>query len=274
MSDTSKLSTCQMVCWGLAGLTGLMVALASARSLAVIPSLLLGIALAVVVGVVLRWLVCTDYPADDRGIGTRDVMRGVRNLTGITGYKAPLDQAGAMEVAMGKAPKTARAEPKPAEAEKPAEVEKSAASAGATSAVKSGTTLAGETELADRKGTWRYDAGNEAGTDAEPGQTTTTVDASIGVKPAGLSAPRGGQPDDLKQIKGVGPKLEQACHNLGYYHFDQIAAWTPDEVAWVDENLVGFKGRVSRDNWVEQAKTLAAGGETEFSRRVAKDDAH
>ena len=48
----------------------------------------------------------------------------------------------------------------------------------------------------------------------------------------------------------------------------------PKEVDWVDENLVGFKGRVSRDNWVEQAKILAAGGETEFSKRGAKDDAH
>ena len=87
--------------------------------------------------------------------------------------------------------------------------------------------------------------------------------------PAALSAPRGGAADDLKQIKGVGPKLEELCNELGFYHFDQIAGWTAAEVAWVDENLKGFKGRVSRDNWVEQAKTLAAGGETEFSKRVA-----
>ena len=40
-----------------------------------------------------------------------------------------------------------------------------------------------------------------------------------------------------------------------------MAAWTADEVAWVDENLEGFKGRVSRDDWVEQAKILAAGGD-------------
>lgn len=80
---------------------------------------------------------------------------------------------------------------------------------------------------------------------------------SVGVKPEGLEAARNGIPDDLKLIKGVGPKMEKLCNSLGYYHFDQIAAWTPDEVAWVDDNLEGFKGRVTRDNWVAQAKDLA-----------------
>jgi predicted flap endonuclease-1-like 5' DNA nuclease len=248
-----------MVCWGLAGLTGLMVALASARSLAAIPSVLVGVAVAVVLGLVIRWLVCTDYPSDDRGIEGRDVVRGLRNLTGITGYKAPPDQAGVMEVAMGAGPKAATADPAP----------KAAASGDTAAAVKGDTVLSGEQELAGRKGEWRYDASNGDSKD----QGAAGVDASVGVKPGVLSGPKGGQADDLKHIKGVGPKLEQACHDLGIYHFDQIAAWSADEVAWVDENLVGFKGRVSRDGWVEQAKILAAGGETEFSRRVAKDDA-
>ena len=86
-------------------------------------------------------------------------------------------------------------------------------------------------------------------------------------RPAGLTAARGGKPDDLKLIKGVGPKLEALLNRMGFHHFDQIAAWTAAEVAWVDDNLEGFKGRVSRDDWVAQAKILAAGGETEFSAR-------
>ena len=94
--------------------------------------------------------------------------------------------------------------------------------------------------------------------------------ADEGTKPATLSAARDGGPDDLKQIKGVGPKMEGMLHDMGFYHFDQVAAWTGQEVAWVDANLKGFKGRVSRDNWVDQAKTLAAGGETEFSKKVEK----
>lgn len=87
-------------------------------------------------------------------------------------------------------------------------------------------------------------------------------------KPELLTAARDGGADDLKQIKGVGPKLEALLNRMGVYHFDQIASWRAPEVAWVDENLEGFKGRVSRDNWVDQAKLLASGGETEFSKRV------
>jgi predicted flap endonuclease-1-like 5' DNA nuclease len=95
-----------------------------------------------------------------------------------------------------------------------------------------------------------------------------------GVKPATLAAPRDGGADDLKKIKGVGPKLEAMLHGMGYFHFDQIAGWTGAEVAWVDHNLEGFKGRVSRDGWVEQARHLATGGETEFSRRVEGGDVY
>ncbi len=86
-------------------------------------------------------------------------------------------------------------------------------------------------------------------------------------KPELLSEARGGAPDDLKKIKGVGPKLEKLCNKLGVWHFDQIASWTDREVAWVDYNLEGFKGRIVRDDWVSQAKTLASGGETEFSKK-------
>ena len=81
-------------------------------------------------------------------------------------------------------------------------------------------------------------------------------------RPAALDGPRAGGADDLKRIKGIGPKLEKLCNSLGFYHFDQIANWTAEEVAWVDENLEGFKGRVTRDTWVEQARVLAAGGDT------------
>ena len=78
-------------------------------------------------------------------------------------------------------------------------------------------------------------------------------------KPEALKTARNGKPDDLKIIVGIGPKLEVLCHNLGFFHFDQIAAWTDAEVAWMDENLEGFKGRVTRDKWVEQARALAVG---------------
>jgi NADH-quinone oxidoreductase subunit E len=93
-----------------------------------------------------------------------------------------------------------------------------------------------------------------------PAAPAAEAPSSPGRKPEGLSEARAGQPDDLKKIKGVGPKLEKLLHSLGFFHFDQVAAWTEEEIAWVDENLEGFKGRVTRDNWVAQARELADQG--------------
>lgn len=162
----------------------------------------------------------------------------------------------------------------------------------AAATIKPSKALAGEAELSARKGSWTYSKdGAQPGSgaaapsgDASTGAAAETGEAARvdddkdgtvegsdeGQKPVLLDAPRGGQADNLKEIKGIGPKLEKLCHSLGVYHFDQIAAWTPAEVAWADANMVGFRGRVTRDNWVEQAKILASGGETEFSKRVEK----
>lgn len=90
--------------------------------------------------------------------------------------------------------------------------------------------------------------------------------------PEMLTAPRGGKADDLKQIKGIGPKLEKLLNDLGVWHFDQIASWKAKDIAHVDEMLVGFRGRITRDGWVKQAKRLAAGGTTDGARRVRKGD--
>lgn len=87
-----------------------------------------------------------------------------------------------------------------------------------------------------------------------------------GVRPAALAEAREGGADDLRKISGVGPKLEKTLHGLGIFHFSQIADFTRDNVTWVDRHL-RFKGRIDRENWIEQAKVLAAGGETEFSKR-------
>ncbi len=105
---------------------------------------------------------------------------------------------------------------------------------------------------------------------AEPTPAPAPAAASDDGTPQFLSAAREGGPDDLKQIKGVGPKLEKTLHEMGIYHFDQIAEWGPKEQAWMDDNLAGFKGRATRDEWVPQAKTLAAGGTTAFSKKVDK----
>jgi predicted flap endonuclease-1-like 5' DNA nuclease len=89
--------------------------------------------------------------------------------------------------------------------------------------------------------------------------------ANGGAPPESLPAPDG-EPDDLKQISGIGPGIEKTLHELGVFHFRQIAAFTPANVAWVNRRL-RFKGRIEREDWIGQARTLMAGGETEFSQR-------
>ena len=114
--------------------------------------------------------------------------------------------------------------------------------------------------------------GKAEGETKAPAASGTAAQDETGGKPEALAAARSGQPDDLKKIKGVGPKLEGMLHDMGIFHFDQIAAWGPSEVAWADANLKGFKGRVSRDDWVQQAKTLAADGEAEASSDAKSRD--
>jgi NADH-quinone oxidoreductase subunit E len=75
-------------------------------------------------------------------------------------------------------------------------------------------------------------------------------------KPAALEKPA--SPDDLKAISGIGPKLEQVLNGLGIWTYGQVAAWSPEEIAWVDD-MLGFRGRIGRDDWVGQATKLSAG---------------
>ena len=97
--------------------------------------------------------------------------------------------------------------------------------------------------------------------DAAPAEAADAVEAPAAdaaaetVEPfKGLDAPNG-EADDLKKISGVGPVLEKKLNDMGIYHYSQIAAFTPEEIAKVDTEL-NFKGRIERDDWLTQAKTL------------------
>ncbi|MBD0414824.1 NADH-ubiquinone dehydrogenase [Oryzicola mucosus] len=76
------------------------------------------------------------------------------------------------------------------------------------------------------------------------------------VQPQALEKPEA--PDDLKAISGIGPKLEQVLNGLGIWTYAQIAAWSEEEIGWVDEHL-SFGGRIGRDDWTGQASKLATG---------------
>jgi predicted flap endonuclease-1-like 5' DNA nuclease len=93
-----------------------------------------------------------------------------------------------------------------------------------------------------------------------------------GVKPPVLAAARDGAPDDLKLIKGIGPKNEKILHDLGVFHFSQIAAWTPEEAVWMG-HYMAFPGRIEREHWIDQAKILSSGGDTEHSVAVKSGQA-
>jgi predicted flap endonuclease-1-like 5' DNA nuclease len=116
-------------------------------------------------------------------------------------------------------------------------------------AVKPSKQLLGQQDLASRKGEWKYHADGATGA---PRQAAS-------VAPAASNAAGEGGPDNLTKIKGVGPKLAAVLNENGIERFDQIARWGADDVKWADESLKGFKGRATRDNWVEQAKALAKG---------------
>mgnify|MGYP001446011603 FL=1 len=83
------------------------------------------------------------------------------------------------------------------------------------------------------------------------------LDPSASARPTTLAKARDGGPDKLTKIKGIGPKLQELLFSMGFFHFDQIASWDKSQVAWVDENLDGFNGRASRDDWVAQAFSLS-----------------
>jgi NADH-quinone oxidoreductase subunit E len=92
---------------------------------------------------------------------------------------------------------------------------------------------------------------------AEPAEPAEPAGAAG--EPQLYKSPPDNGADDLKKISGVGPKLEKLLNSLGIYTYDQVAAWSAQDVAWVDQRLT-FKGRIARDDWMRQAKTLANGG--------------
>lgn len=104
-------------------------------------------------------------------------------------------------------------------------------------------------------------AGAAAAAPAKPAKKAEAPKAEAKAEPkkaAPKKAAKKTDGDDLTQISGVGPVIVKKLHALGVTSFAQIAAWSPEDVAEMDEKL-SFKGRIDRDNWLEQAKELAKG---------------
>ena len=246
MDNNQGKISCTKGCWLVAILAGVLVAilLMVLGGWSFWSGLFAGLVIAGLAGVLLNWIMCKPLPA-------AGAVSSPQKSAAATPPKAEADtrSAGA-DAAPAKPAVAAPAAPaavKPAAEEKP----KPAAMAKPAATPKA-----------------------KAKPKAAPVADAAPADAGAGSKPAALAAARDGSADNLKQIKGIGPKLEALLNGMGFYHFDQIANWGADEIAWVDQNLEGFKGRVSRDEWVAQAKVLAEGGTTEFSSKVKKGNVY
>jgi predicted flap endonuclease-1-like 5' DNA nuclease len=116
---------------------------------------------------------------------------------------------------------------------------------------------------------------NQALIDAPRAVDLTPAQHSAAV-PLGTDAEAAPEPepaatgDDLTRIKGLGPRIAALLGELGISTFAQIAAWTPAEIARIDAKLGRFSGRITRDQWVEQARLLAAGDESAFAEQFGR----
>ncbi|MGB8621924.1 MAG: endonuclease [Paracoccaceae bacterium] len=233
MAEAARELGCALKCWIAAGIVGFLVMIFNMiGGTPALGAIFVGVIAGALVGLTLSWLVCAPAERTRTAPATEPVD--------------PLDIASPD----GMGPASVPSQPKKA----------------AEAVAKADAGLEAEKENTEKEE--KAVARTFESFDTEP--APKAAGAAEGGKPEALDAPRAGGADDLKKIKGVGPKLEALLHDLGIYHFDQVANWGADEVAWMDENLKGFRGRVTRDDWVAQARTLAGGGDTAFSKKVDK----
>ncbi|SPH17330.1 50S ribosomal protein L21 [Defluviimonas aquaemixtae] len=225
MSDTRD-AECRRNCWLIAAGGGILTLLMLwlVGTFGFFTSLIIGLILFAALGFFLVWAFCTGMEAGADSAATT-------SASAASGTSAPSAAARPVPAAPANAPEPAAA-PEP-------EVARETATA--------------PVRVADQPTT--TDSAGGLGAALAKSKTTGGNGA-----PEMLSAPRSGKADDLKRIKGIGPKLEKLLNEIGVWHFDQIASWKAKDIAFVDEKLEGFKGRVTRDGWVKQAKQLAQGG--------------
>ena len=101
-------------------------------------------------------------------------------------------------------------------------------------------------------------------------QAEVPTTAAAATEGAPKIAPAVGEPDNLRLIKGVGPKLNTLLISLGVTRFDQIADWKEAEINEVDQYLGTFSGRITRDAWIDQAKFLAKDDIAGFEKKYGK----
>ncbi len=106
--------------------------------------------------------------------------------------------------------------------------------------------------------------------DEEP--ASPPAPSTIPRKPPVLTAARNGAPDDFTLIENVSALQQSTLNSIGIFHFDQIAAWAPEHVAWIDRYF-RLRGRIVQEEWVEQAIELARHGVAAARRVLESEDA-
>ena len=274
MENFTKNKTCTTWCWIIAAVVGAVVASVLWGKLHwnFVPSAFVGLLIFIIGGALLSWLLCKPQAQSSASSAVAS------NTTASSVMAGGAVAAAATGAAVASSASSASASAKPAAAKKTPAKEavtaKPASSAvGSDAKTKAAVKVPAKKVAAKTTKTAAKATGAKAKAAAPAKASTAKAKAAAApkaeAKPATLTAARAGGADDLKQLKGVGPALEKTLNNLGFYHFDQVAAWKKKDVLWVDSNL-RFKGRIERDGWIAQAKILVKGGTTEFSSKVKK----
>jgi NADH-quinone oxidoreductase subunit E len=133
------------------------------------------------------------------------------------------------------------------------------AGAAAVTALAAGTaSAAGTTGTIGAAGSGSAGASTAGSLDAE-GRVVVKAHTGPSGEPALFTEPVGNKPDDLTIIWGVAEKLQSTLNRMGIWHFAQIAVWNDRNIAWFEGVMPGFKGRLARDEWVDQCRKLATG---------------
>ena len=125
-------------------------------------------------------------------------------------------------------------------------------------------------DLRTREAPRRDGPEGNAVTDEFAAATRDVTGEILGVEAHPIVAAPGGPPDDLRRLKGVGPKLAAQLNENGITRYDQLAGLTANEVARLDERMGAFRGRIERDRLVEQACYLARGDTDGFEAVFGK----
>lgn len=281
--------------WVLVGLSGIVAfaVLRGVMNYLLFPAVVFALAIALMVLLVLYWL-AAKMTRDEDAEAAQRVRRivpgsGEGRIEGVEGAGVPAVKAVPVRPEALKA-RVASSVVTPLAEVEPAPIMASPAPAGSVAVTEAAPPMSDIAPLAKAKPKAKPAAKPKAATKpkaeagaekvavkakAEPKPKAAKPKAEKAAKPAGLvrlKAPRKGKADDLKEIEGIGPALEKLVNGMGFYHFDQIAAWTDADVALVDAEMKTFKGRITRDKWVEQARIIVTEGLEAFRERARTNE--